>query len=113
MKFEVGKYYRTRAGKKVRCIATDGLVIHPIVCLVVDGGFVYCLDTGGRYVKHDCNSGMDIVSEWHEPLDIEMWVVLEMDGSTMFCSTYAQADYNYDPEDGDRIIRVRVTEVVE
>ena len=113
IQFEVGKNYRTRDGRRVRCLATDGQRKYPVVCMNTDGGYVYSLDAEGNYVEGGHESGMDVVAEWVEPLDLEMWVVLETDGSKMFCSTYAQADYNYDPDDGDRIIRVRVTEVVE
>jgi hypothetical protein len=112
MKFEVGKHYRTRNGERVRCIAIDGHVKYPIIVLKPNVGWTRQLTDIGR-LTDDFESGWDVVSEWSEPLDLEMWVVLESDGSKIFCSTFAQADYNSEPDDGDRIIKVRVTEVVE
>ncbi len=69
MKIEVGKFYSTRNGKKVRIYATDSLDYYPI-----HGGFersqniwvarVWAID--GTHITGICGD-LDIVSEWVEP----------------------------------------------
>lgn len=73
MKLEVGKYYVTRNGKKVRIYATDGNGCTPVHGAVYTDGWTqlrWALD--GLRLSHG-REQYDIVGPWEEPLR-EIWV---------------------------------------
>ena len=73
MKIEVGKFYKTRDGKKARIYATDGSGKHSIHGAVFfDNSWLshrwtsYTWTDEGIYRNGDTD-GLDLVSEWEEP----------------------------------------------
>lgn len=70
MKIEVGKFYKTREGEKVRIYAVDGhseSAIHGAI--YQDGGYMgECWTADGHYFSDfpRITDGFDIVSEWEE-----------------------------------------------
>lgn len=83
MKFEPGKYYKTRDGRKVRIYTTDAGGRHPIHGSVWNGDRWVQLSwaTSGTYIRSgEC--GWDLISEWQEPKPREIvheWMFL-LDG---------------------------------
>ena len=70
MNFEVGKYYKTRVGAKMRCLATDRPGDFPIILMAENGKIIMVSKTGSyRWTDNE-----DIISEWKEPLKISGWV---------------------------------------
>lgn len=69
MKFEVGKFYKTREGEKALVVDTNLSGIYPILSIVQGGnkrrGHIHTKT--GRIHVSDINSRLDLVSEWEEP----------------------------------------------
>ncbi len=69
MHIELGKYYRTRAGYKVRIYATDGGVAKPIhgAAQSPEGSWLPCAWTSeGRYMCEGSLHSGDLIEEWVE-----------------------------------------------
>ena len=118
MKLEAGKYYRTRDGRKAFVACVDNPLPHDAdeKCIgfvhddVYIGATTWCSD-GTNYVD-GCDHEYDLVEEWVDPLDQEMWVNTYGDtinSNTMFYSTKECADRNDHCRTG--VIKVRVTEI--
>lgn len=71
IKFEKGKFYKTRGGKKVECLHTSISGTEPLL-FADDGGEYFTAYRGGEYFS-DEDSNFDIISEWHE--ERVVWVV--------------------------------------
>lgn len=67
MEIKVGKFYKTRDGKKARIYATDGYFpIHGAVKEEL-GWLSYKWDADGSFNCQSGESRYDIISEWEEP----------------------------------------------
>lgn len=69
IKFEVGKYYKTRGGRKARVVCTDALGSQPIVALVeydVGEERPKMYKDDGSFWGNRVASEWDLVSEWVE-----------------------------------------------
>lgn len=73
MKIEVGKFYKTRDGRKVRIYAIEEKGEHPIHGAVFDGHIWISTSFTiiGIFHAHNIDSDSDIVSEWQEPLGFD------------------------------------------
>lgn len=87
MKIEVGKFYKTRDGRKVRIYAVDGADngrIHGAT-LQKDGWYTCEWYKYGRYFTVLGNRKEDIVSEWVEPSPekpkLKAWISTCLDGT--------------------------------
>jgi len=74
MNFEVGKYYKRRDGKKVRCIATDNGGRYCVVMMSDNNVSLVAHD--GRFYDNQVKGGstQDIVAEWKEPVKVSGWI---------------------------------------
>ncbi len=89
MKLETGKYYKTRNGEKVECVATwvkpTNLLIQA-ACIDTERNLrVYTTD--GRTIA---GSNYDILEECEEPVHVEGWVNVykKEDGDYWFSRVY-------------------------
>ena len=75
LELEVGKFYKTRGGYKVRIDATDYAGNHPVSGLLIANNKRqgYNWTSKGRDVDDNFPSYLDIVSEWVEPHPAESW----------------------------------------
>jgi len=76
MNIEVGKFYKTRDGRKARIYAVDGVKDFPIHGAVYTGNDEWCGTIwrfGGRS-RELVDSSMDLISEWVEPRSGSFWV---------------------------------------
>lgn len=76
LKIEVGKFYKTRDGRKTRIYALDGKKEYPVHASILnkDGWTTVNLTLIGRlYIEGECNS--DIVSEWVEPIEFDFSIL--------------------------------------
>lgn len=77
MKIEKDKFYKTRAGNKVRIYATDGLNLYPVHGAVLLAGFwapIQWTSLGKFYERGDADG--DIISEWEEPKPkLKAWIL--------------------------------------
>lgn len=66
MKFEVGKYYRTRSGQKVKVIYTTAQSPQPIIGLLqtTTGEECHHFFPDGRWIGY--SSDEDLVAEWDD-----------------------------------------------
>lgn len=85
MKFEVGKLYKTRDGRKARVICVDSKYIdHPIVALVESksaGEDLYQFKSDGKWVALG-ESDLDLIAEWKEPFRVSgkvEWIMSNLD----------------------------------
>lgn len=77
MKLEVGKYYKTRNGKKIYC-ALDRQTIctklvssdYPFLCISMDGTTT-AYTSSGIWTLNNPSSPEDIIAEWVEPHPLE------------------------------------------
>lgn len=79
MKIEVGKFYRTRSGNKVRIYALDGgghYQVHGAIEIEDDDNHwdVQSWSINGTWNEVLTDHSFDIVSEWHEPIKVSGWV---------------------------------------
>lgn len=71
IKFEKGKFYKTRGGKKVECVHTNIGGCTPFL-FAVDGEDFFSTNQNGSFYRDESGSEYDIISEWHnEPV---VWV---------------------------------------
>lgn len=69
MKLEVGKFYRTRDGRKAEIRLIDKTIRRPVVFTIEDESEWYGCEENGRF--HDIKRESDLISEWQEtPEDI-------------------------------------------
>lgn len=89
MQLTVGKFYKTRDGRKVEVIYSGAnidynlsrsVTKHNIIGILEDE---YCgrkrrctvsFTDGGKYGVLDSDSCMDLVSEWRDPVEVKGWV---------------------------------------
>lgn len=71
MKIEVGKFYKTRDGRKVRIYAMDAGGNYPVHGAILDSDGTWFMENWygeGLFLKsHEEECHNDIVSEWDEP----------------------------------------------
>lgn len=87
MNFEVGNWYRTRDGRKVRCVATDGDKDSPNV-FVMPGRFVISRSEDGLAFR-DQVSDYDIIGPWIDKPVVDWsampawanWVAMDANGT--------------------------------
>ena len=63
-KFKVGKYYRTRDGKKVQCKFTDGVGLYYPIAMEHENGVVMRFTNRGKYSINIPEDSDDIIGEW-------------------------------------------------
>src|SRR5690554_5280196 len=95
MKIEVGKFYKTRHGSKVRVYTNDACgdyCVHGAILIKGEVGGEYwrveCWTADGVYRKYN-TSDLDLIAEWTEPLDFDPsclpawanWIVMIENGS--------------------------------
>lgn len=69
MKIEVGKYYKTRDGRRVRIYAVDASGRWPVHgASLWDNTIWRCEEWTAEGLHGDDINGLDIVSEWEEPM---------------------------------------------
>lgn len=76
MNIEVGKYYKTRTGHKVRIYATDGGGVYPVHAgiLLGTGWKIACYTkAGGEFVNE--NADNDIIAEWIDKPEMDISVL--------------------------------------
>lgn len=78
MKFEVGKAYRTRDGKKavLACNLNDYAEIKEesdSLIFIVDSRYHGTHADGSYLMDHTSND--DVVFEWHEPVSVDVYVI--------------------------------------
>lgn len=76
MKFEVGKFYKTRDGRKAQFLGDFSVNLCRIDSLLfcVEGNDRWYFSGGNYRCSGDGIAGLDIVSEWKESLKISGWV---------------------------------------
>lgn len=82
MRLEEGKYYKTKEGRKVKCIAVstqDDGKKYGALCESFDSSLLHIYTVDGRYY-HRKDSDFDIVAEWKEPKKYKVTVALWSDG---------------------------------
>lgn len=93
IKFEKGKFYKTRRGHKAECVHTNvgGYGAGPFsVLFVIDGECHFTTDDSGRFSNSLLFNGLDIISEWKD--ERVVWVVYSGCPSYTFISTkYSEA----------------------
>lgn len=69
LKIEVGKFYKTRDGSKVRIYATDGSSRHPIHGAIQyeDGWHQRGWSLSGKFLNFPGENQEDLIAEWSEP----------------------------------------------
>ena len=82
MKFEVGRYYKTRGGEKVVYIGENTLS-HRQHKLFGNENTFWSVDDDGFHVCSRCESSLDIIGEW--PEEVVCWVAL-VNGKPCICS---------------------------
>ena len=83
MKLEEGKYYRTKSGRKVKCIAVsvmDHDAAYGALCDLNDGDYFAPYTVDGRYHPKLTDDEWDIVAEWKEPKKYSAQAYLWSDG---------------------------------
>lgn len=96
MKIEVGKFYKTRGGQKVRVYAIDGNntphCIHGATQSPY-GWVMYTWQFDGCYYKGYFGDD-DIVAEWRDPIKLEGWINIYKSGSSEFHKSKSVADFH-------------------
>ena len=110
MQLEVGKFYRTRDGRKVEILRIIKNPIYPVAGIIYgrdmaiwDSLVSWTLEGIYNFKEED---GKDIVSEWREPIVFRGWVNIYPDGARSIYETKERADYC---ANSDRIACVYVT----
>jgi hypothetical protein len=88
MKLEVGKYYKSQKGEKVKaldCTVGGRFILHNI-----EKGYAYTVDAVGKTYAYT-NTIEDLISEWVEPIEHEVEVAFWKKGGTI----RASQDLNY------------------
>lgn len=73
IKFEKGKFYKTRDGKKVECVHTSLVRDDPLLFVLEGSGGYFTAHPHGIFYSRGQESSYDIISEWHE--ERVVWVV--------------------------------------
>jgi len=77
----IDKWFKTRDGRKVKCIyRTDG------------GLYVMFHPEADRFFYTYLSSADDIISEWHEPIEREVTVYMANNGHIVFGKNYYPSD---------------------
>lgn len=90
MKFEAGKYYKTRVGQKAFVAATENPFcpsFYPIIGYISDSTSVAKWTPGGGFFNSFTQSPYDLISEWKEPVTVTKWLLLWSDGTTSLSCT--------------------------
>lgn len=66
IKFEKGKFYKTRDGKKVECVHTSLVRDDPLLFVLEGSGGYFTAHPNGIFYSRSQESSYDIISEWHE-----------------------------------------------
>ena len=88
IKFEKGKFYKTRDGRKVECVHTNVGGTRPLL-FAIDGEDSFFLQPDGRLYICEDTSEYDIISEWAE--ERVVWVFR----SGLTGQVIASSDYQY------------------
>lgn len=72
IKFEKGKFYKTRGGEKVECVHTNVGGTRPLL-FAIDGVDSFSTKQNGSFYLDDGDSRYNIISEWHD--ERVVWVV--------------------------------------
>jgi hypothetical protein len=111
MQIEVGKYYRTRDGRKARIYAVDGsgnAAIHGAVHH--DGKWsTACWLSDGYYYDAKVPQSLDLISEWIDKPEVDWsamprwaeWVAMDKDGEWTLFSAKPSMDIGCWWSDGD------------
>ena len=83
IKFEKGKFYKTRDGRKVECVHTNVGGTRPLL-FAIDGEDSFFLQPDGRLYICEDTSEYDIISEWAG--ERVVWVVFSGDYRSAFTS---------------------------
>lgn len=108
MKFEVGKYYRTREGRKARVVCVDrqsncGRTIVALIAKSDKTESVWSYFPNGKTQMQGEHS-KDIVSKWREPLI--RWAVVSKAGLFITtCDSFGLA-VNHCTSPGDKVIKL-------
>lgn len=65
IKFEKGKFYKTRGGEKVECVHTNVGGTRPLL-FATDGVDSFSTKQNGSFYLDDGDSRYNIISEWHD-----------------------------------------------
>lgn len=66
IKFEKGKFYKTRSGKKMECVYANLIGNKPLLFVVEGSNDYFTTFPDGMYYDRGQESSYDIISEWHE-----------------------------------------------
>lgn len=83
IKFEKGKFYKTRDGRKVECVHTNVGGTRPLL-FAIDGVDSFSTKQNGSFYQDDGDSRYNIISEWHD--ERVVWVVFSGDYRSAFTS---------------------------
>lgn len=73
IKFEKGKFYKTRSGKKMECVYANLIGNEPFLFVVEGSNDYFTTFPDGMYHDRGQESPDDIISEWRE--EQVVWVV--------------------------------------
>lgn len=85
MRFESGKYYRTRGGKKAFVAAVRNPFYAagwPVVGFIEDGERVEEWQISGYWSQPEDPNDRDLIAEWKEPVTVTQCLALWSDGTT-------------------------------
>lgn len=93
IKFEKGKFYKTRSGDKAECVHTNvgglGSSPYPLLFVIV-GECYFTTDQSGRFSNSLPLDDLDIISEWKD--ERVVWVVYSgRSGYTFSSPLYSEA----------------------
>lgn len=111
MKIEVGKFYKTRKGLKVRLYAVDQGGEFPNHGATLESG-IWNSQTwaaNNMYYVDGETSDYDIVAPWPDEKEVETWVWLHSDGRTSLNPVKPNAAWTNDPSYVRVIGAVRLT----
>lgn len=92
MKFEIGKFYKTRDGRKAECLyIPDGADDFPMILRINRECFPQTCCVDGSYGR-GIETEIDLISEWREPIKIEGWVNVYEDRFGYVHKTRKEAD---------------------
>ena len=83
IKFEKGKFYKTRNGKKAECVHTN-IGLRDCLLFVKENGDHFTTYPDGRFVIGEEEDAYDIISEWVD--ERVVWVVFSGDYRSAFTS---------------------------
>lgn len=90
IKFEKGKFYKTRSGKKMECVYANLIGNEPLLFVVEGSNDYFTTFPDGMYYDCGQESPYDIITERHEGRVV--WVVCSgWDSYTFSSTTYSEA----------------------